>query len=59
MFRVYIDGIMQDGIPTPRLIEAGGGKAYRKGNIWYLWVDGSYESDNGEFFYVTIVNSEA
>jgi hypothetical protein len=55
MYRVAINGIVQDGIPTPRLIEEGGGKAYKKNNIWYLYVAGKYESDNGLYEIVTIV----
>jgi hypothetical protein len=55
MYRVAINGIVVDGIPTPRLIEAGGGTAYKNKNIWYLYVPGSYESPTGEYFTVTIV----
>lgn len=59
MYRVAINGVIQDGIPTPRLIEQGGGKAYLKKNIWYLWVDGEYESEDGSYSIVTVVNIEA
>lgn len=55
MKRVAIAGVVQPGYPTPRLIEAGGGIAYRKGNVWYLYVEGKYESDTGEYAEVTIV----
>lgn len=55
MKRVAIDGVVQTGYPTPRLIEAGGGLAYRKNNIWYLYVEGKYESDDGVYVKVTIV----
>ena len=58
MKRVAIDGVVQTGYPTPRLIEAGGGIAYRKGNVWYLYVEGQYESDTGEYFTVTVVTVE-
>lgn len=55
MKRVSINGVVQSGYPTPRLVEAGGGLAYRKGDIWYLYVEGKYESDSGEYETVTIV----
>jgi len=55
MLRVAIDGVVQDGYPTPRLIENNGGKAYRKGNIWYLYVPGQYESEDGLYVVVTLV----
>lgn len=55
MKRVAIAGVIQPGYPTPRLVEAGGGIAYLKGNIWYLYVEGEYESDTGEYSEVTVV----
>ena len=55
MKRVAINGTIQTGMPTPRLIEAGGGLAYRKGDIWYLYVPGKYESADGLYETVTIV----
>jgi hypothetical protein len=55
MYKVAINGQIVEGIPTPRLIEAGGGLAYKNKNIWYLYVPGSYESPSNEYFTVTIV----
>ena len=52
---VVINGVKQTGYPTPRLVEAGGGLAYRKGDIWYLYVAGKYEADDGEYVEVTII----
>lgn len=57
MLRVAINGVIQDGMPTPRLIENNGGQAYRKGNIWYLYVAGQYESEDGLYVTVTIVRT--
>jgi hypothetical protein len=55
MYRVAINGVITDGIPTPRLIEAKGGLAYKHRGIWYLYVPGKYESLDGEYTTVTIV----
>lgn len=57
MKRVAINGVVQEGYPTPRLIEAGGGLAYKKGQIWYLYVQGKYEADDGVYYEVTIVTT--
>jgi hypothetical protein len=58
MYVVVIDGQVQTGYPTPRLIEAGGGQAYRVGNIWYLYVEGQYEAPDGVYYTVSILNTE-
>jgi len=58
MKRVSINGVIQPGYPNPRLIAAGGGIAYLKGDIWYLYVEGKYESDTGEYDVVTVVTVE-
>lgn len=55
MKRVAINGVIQSGYPNQRLIKAKGGLAYRKGDIWYLYVEGKYESDDGTYEMVTIV----
>lgn len=47
-------GKVLPGIPTPRLIEAGGGEAFQQGDIWYLR-ERDYEATDGEYVRVHIV----
>lgn len=63
------DGNVLPGIPTPRLIEAGGGYAYFVANteyegirtlpgVWYLYEEPRYVSKDGQYTRVRIVRVE-
>lgn len=48
------------GIPTPRLIEAGGGDAFEKDGVWYIREDGTmHVSPTGEYTRVTIQQTDS
>ena len=55
-YLVFAGGVRQEGLPSPRLIEAHAGLGFQRNGIWYLKED-DYVSDDGKYQYIVIIKA--